>query len=72
MRIAMVSCWKYRDAWEPFSLLFQKHWPGTIPAGQTGNRGDNRRPDPVSEGLCRDCAERGAQVGKPPTAAFPP
>lgn len=28
MRVAMVSCLAYRDAWEPFRLLFEKFWPG--------------------------------------------
>lgn len=26
MRIAVVSCWKYRDAWVPFLRLFRKFW----------------------------------------------
>src|SRR5688572_25276816 len=27
MRIAIVSCWKYRDAWRPFIELMLKFWP---------------------------------------------
>ncbi len=27
MRIAVVSCWKYRDAWTPMMRLLDKFWP---------------------------------------------
>src|SRR5688572_28272941 len=27
MRIAVISCWKYRDAWKPFFDLLEKFWP---------------------------------------------
>lgn len=27
MRVVVVSCWKYRDCWEPFLALFRKYWP---------------------------------------------
>lgn len=27
MRVAVISCWKYRDAWQPFFALFRKFWP---------------------------------------------
>ncbi len=27
MRIAVASCWKYRDCWRPFFTLFNKFWP---------------------------------------------
>lgn len=27
MRIAVISCWKYRDAHNPFFALFKKFWP---------------------------------------------
>lgn len=27
MRIAVVTCWKYRDCWEPFAALFDHFWP---------------------------------------------
>ena len=26
MRIVVVSCWKYRDAWKPFFTLLDKFW----------------------------------------------
>lgn len=26
MKIAVISCWKYRDAWVPFFALFKKFW----------------------------------------------
>lgn len=31
MRVAVVSCWKYRDAWGPFFALFRKFWPEATP-----------------------------------------
>lgn len=27
MRVAVISCWKYRDAWTPFFELVDKFWP---------------------------------------------
>lgn len=27
MKIAVISCWKYRDCWQPFFALFRKFWP---------------------------------------------
>ncbi len=27
MRLAVISCWEYRDAWEPFFALLEKFWP---------------------------------------------
>lgn len=27
MKIAMVSCWKYRDCWSPFLALLKRFWP---------------------------------------------
>lgn len=27
MRVAVISCWKYADAQEPFFALFEKFWP---------------------------------------------
>ncbi len=27
MRIAVVSCWSYRDCWGPFFAFFRKFWP---------------------------------------------
>lgn len=27
MRVAVISCWKYRDAWDAFFPLFKKFWP---------------------------------------------
>ena len=27
MRIAVASCWKYRDAWGPFFALLERFWP---------------------------------------------
>ncbi len=27
MRVAVVSCWKYRDAWPPFSALYKQFFP---------------------------------------------
>ena len=27
MIIAVISCWKYRDAWKPFFALLEKFWP---------------------------------------------
>lgn len=31
MRVAVASCWKYRDCWRPFFLLFEKFWPEMDP-----------------------------------------
>lgn len=28
MRVAMMSCWDYRDAWRPFLELLKHFWPG--------------------------------------------
>lgn len=27
MKIAVITCWKYRDCWKPFAALFRKFWP---------------------------------------------
>jgi hypothetical protein len=27
MKVAVVSCWKYRDAWQPFYEFFKLYWP---------------------------------------------
>jgi hypothetical protein len=27
MRLAVISCWAYRDAWAPFFALLEKFWP---------------------------------------------
>src|SRR5262245_16443877 len=31
MIIAVISCWKYRDAWRPFFALLDKFWPNRLP-----------------------------------------
>lgn len=31
MRLAVVSCWSYRDAWNPFLELLEKFWPAHPP-----------------------------------------
>lgn len=31
MRVAVVSCWKYRDAWKPWQHLYRKFWPNAVP-----------------------------------------
>ncbi len=27
MKLAVISCWKYRDAWHPFFALLERFWP---------------------------------------------
>lgn len=27
MKVVMISCWNYRDAWKPFFALLEKFWP---------------------------------------------
>jgi hypothetical protein len=47
VKVAVISCWNYRDCWQPFRALFDQFWPDHPPitlitdrAGKVGGYGD--------------------------------